>query len=69
MFRRLLASMGVIVTKLGAPWFATDAGTAKTAGSKTHANGYLPLHLQRRQLRSTRRVEREVIDHWLLWRR
>jgi hypothetical protein len=64
-----LASMRTIVTALASRWYAAGAGPADAYAPKRCFDGYLPRHLRRHAARSTRRVERAVVDAWLMWRR
>ena len=63
-----LASIRTIVTTLSSRWDAADANTAKTYAPMTYFDGYLPRHLRRRTIHGTRKVERVVIDEWMMWR-
>ena len=67
MYNRFPASLSTIATVI-----ATAVGNAlasiRRVGTQ-YADRYLPRHLRRRAAHSTRRVERVVIDDWLIWRR
>jgi hypothetical protein len=60
--------MRTIMTTLSSHWYAADAGTAKACAPLTHSDGYLPRRLRRRMLHSTRKVERVIIEEWMIWR-
>jgi hypothetical protein len=66
---RALTSMRTIVTALTSRWYAAGAGPADGYAPKRCFDGYLPRHLRRHTTRPTRRVERAVVDAWLMWRR
>ncbi len=61
---KALARMRTVATVLGSRWDAAVASCAPIS----HVDSYLPRHLRRRMMHGTRKVERAVIDSWLLWR-
>ena len=63
-----LTSTRTIVMKLGARWDTAIARTAKVRALMTNPDGYLPRHLRRRTMHSTRKVDRVIIDHWMMWK-
>lgn len=64
--RDAYATARTLVTALAPRWSAAGMGTHSPLAQM---NGHCPLHPRRRKAPAACRVERAVIEDWVMWRR